>query len=31
MLVAFLIRVSGYQNTVEGRLEESDKTVPSQG
>ena len=31
MVVLFLIRISGHQNTVEGRLEEPDETVPSQG
>ena len=31
MLVVFLIRIAGHQNTLEGRLEEPDKAVPSQG
>ena len=30
MLLVFLMRVAGHQNTLEGRLEEPDKTLPSQ-
>jgi hypothetical protein len=30
-VLVFLIRMAGHQNKLEGRLEEPDKTVPSQG